>query len=137
MLKHKAITDGILSAFYHVYNCLGFGFLERVYENPLAYELAKRGFATVTQMPVAVWYDGVQVGEFYADLVVEQKVIVELKTQPAIVPANEAQLLNYLKATKMEVGLLLNFGPKPEFKRKVLTQETDQRVTMQSTAGQE
>jgi GxxExxY protein len=118
-LLHKDLTDGILKTYYDVYNRLGFGFLERVYENALAYELRKRGYLVAQQQSITVWYDGVAIGEFFADLVVNNLVIVELKSVERLIPEHEAQLFNYLKATTIEVGLLLNFGPEPQFRRKV------------------
>lgn len=118
-LLHKEITDKILKAFYTVYNVLGYGFLEKVYGNALHIELAKMGLKVVKQHPIKVQYDGQQVGEYFADLIVEDLVIVELKAAEGIVEEHEHQLLNYLKATTIEVGLLLNFGRKPQFKRKV------------------
>ena len=118
MYKHKEITDKIIRAFYTVYNVLGYGFLEKVYENALAIELRKMGLKVVQQAPIAVYYDGQLVGEYFADLLVEDLVIVELKATRTLIDEHEAQLLNYLKATPYEVGLLLNFGPKPEIKRK-------------------
>jgi GxxExxY protein len=119
MLKHADITERIVQAFYQVYNTLGYGFLERVYENALAIELRKRGLVVQQQAPVKVYYDGQQVGEYYADLLAENCVIVELKAAEVLGDEHHAQILNYLKATEIEVGLLLNFGPKPEVKRKV------------------
>ena len=116
--KHKEITDLIIRAFYTVYNTLGYGFLEKVYENALAIELPKLGLVVIQQAPIKVYYDGQVVGEYAADLLVEDAVIVELKAVCALVEEHEAQLLNYLKATPYEVGLLLNFGPKPQMKRK-------------------
>ena len=121
--KHKGITEQIIKAFYTVYNSLGYGFLEKVYENALAIELRKLGLKVVPQARIVVYYDGQQVGEYSADLLVEDAVIVELKATRDLVAANEAQLLNYLKATAYEVGLLLNFGPRPQVKRKVYDNE--------------
>lgn len=118
-LLHKEITDKILKAFYTVYNILGYGFLEKVYENALFIELAKMGLKVMKQLPIKVQYDGQQVGEYFADLFVEDLVIIELKAAEGIIEEHEHQLLNYLKATNIEVGLLLNFGKKPQFKRKV------------------
>ena len=118
-LKHAELTDTILNAFYKVYNTLGAGFLEKVYENALSVELRRRGLTVIQQAPIEVYYEGVVVGEYVADVVVEQKVIVEVKAAEALAPQHEAQLLNYLRGTSIDVGLLLNFGPKPEFKRKV------------------
>ncbi|HHB91453.1 MAG TPA: GxxExxY protein [Anaerolineae bacterium] len=120
-LKYGELTGEILNAFFTVYNRLGFGFLERVYENALAYELRKRGYRVTQQAPITVRYDAIVVGEYFADILVDGKVIVELKTAERISEAHVAQLVNYLKATGIEVGLLLNFGPKPEFRRKVFT----------------
>ena len=118
-LLHKEITDKILKSFYTVYNVLGYGFLEKVYGNALYIELAKMGLKVIKQHPIKVQYDEQQVGEYFADLIVEDLVIVELKAAEGIVEEHEHQLLNYLKATTIEVGLLLNFGRKPQFKRKV------------------
>jgi len=117
--KHRDLTDKIINAFYEVYNTLGYGFLEKVYENALAHELRKRGFKVVQQAPIHVHYDGVIVGEYYADLVVNDAVILELKSVEAILDDHKAQLLNYLKATDIDVGLALNFGPRPQISRKV------------------
>jgi len=117
--KHRDLTDKIINAFYEVYNTLGYGFLEKVYENALAHELRKRGFKVVQQAPIHVNYDGVIVGEYYADLVVNDAVILELKSVEAILDDHKAQLLNYLKATDIDVGLALNFGPRPQISRKV------------------
>ena len=118
-MKHKDLTDKIIQAFYDVYNKLGYGFLEKVYENALVIELRKVDIPVVPQSPIRVYYDEKIIGEYYADLLVDNKVIVEIKAAKSFVPEHEAQLLNYLKATDIEVGLLLNFGPKPEIKRKV------------------
>jgi GxxExxY protein len=118
-LIHDELTDGIISAFYKVYNKLGHGFLEKVYENALLHELRKRGFRVSKQVPLAVWYDGIKVGDYFADLLVNDLVIIELKAGSVIAEEHEAQLLHYLKASKFEVGLVLNFGPKPSFRRKV------------------
>jgi GxxExxY protein len=118
-LLHNEVTDKIIKAFYNVYNVLGYGFLEKVYENSMAIELRKLGLAAVKQQNIKVYYDAENVGEYFADLLVEDCVIVELKAAVEIVEEHEHQLLNYLKATDKEVGLLLNFGKKPQFKRKV------------------
>jgi GxxExxY protein len=122
-LKHEDLTGQIIKAFYKVYNELGYGFLEKVYENALALELESVGLGVRRQQPTRVYYFGRQVGDHYADLVVENLVIVELKCADGICEAFEAQLLNYLKATEIEIGLLLNFGPKPEFRRKIFTND--------------
>ncbi len=117
--KHSDLTSKIINAFYDVYNQLGHGFLEKVYENALAHELRKRGHHVQQQVPIEVFYDGVRVGKYVADLLVDEAVILELKAAEAIAEAHEAQLINYLKATEIDVGLVLNFGPKPQVKRKV------------------
>ncbi len=122
-MLHQEITSEIIAAFYAVYNTLGYGFLEKVYENALRIELEKRRLKVKKQMPIKVFYEGNIIGEYYADLLVADKVIVELKTADRIAKAHEAQLLNYLRATNIEVGLLLNFGEKAEFKRKVFTRK--------------
>lgn len=120
-MLHEEITSEIIAAFYVVYNKLGYGFLEKVYENALIFELQKRGFAVKQQVPIQVYYEGQVVGEYFADLLVQDTVILELKVVDEIIDAHEAQLINYLKATKLEVGLVLSFGSKPEFKRKIFT----------------
>ena len=120
-MLHEEITSDIIAAFYTVYNALGYGFLEKVYENALAIELSKRGHTVKQQIPVQVFYVGRAVGEYFVDMLIDDKVIVELKAAEEIAKGHEAQLINYLKATKIQVGLLLNFGPKPEFKRKIFT----------------
>lgn len=119
--KHTEITDRIIRAFYVVYNTLGFGFLERVYENAMFIELRNMGFFVERQRSVKVFYQGQEVGNYFADLIVDEKVIIELKASEALCIEHEYQLINYLKATQIEVGLLLNFGRKPEFRRKVFT----------------
>ena len=116
--KHKALTETIIGAFYTVYNTLGYGFLEKIYENALAIELRALGLKVEQQARIAVYYAGEVVGEYYADLLINDTVILELKATRTLASEHEAQLLNYLKATPYEVGLLLNFGPKPEIKRK-------------------
>jgi GxxExxY protein len=126
-LLHKDVTDRILNAFYRMYNTLGGGFLEKVYENAMAIELRKMGFDVERQKAIKVYYDAAVVGDFYADLAVNGKVILELKAADALCPANDAQLGNYLKATDIEVGMLLNFGQKPEFKRRIYTNDRKRR----------
>lgn len=118
-ILHKELTGSILKLFYEVYNELGHGFLEKVYQNALYTELKNNGFEVESQKQIKVYYKNVEVGEYYADLIVNDKVILELKATESITEAHEFQLLNYLKSTKIEVGLLLNFGKKPEFCRKV------------------
>ena len=117
--KDSALTDAIICCFYTVYNSLGYGFLEKVYENALLLELRQRGISAVCQSPIAVYYNNEIVGEYFTDLLIEGTVIVEIKACKNLATEHEAQLLNYLKATPVEVGLLLNFGPTPQIKRKV------------------
>ncbi|WP_240976641.1 GxxExxY protein [Flavobacterium rivulicola] len=118
-LLHKDLTDSVLKTFYEVYNELGYGFLEKVYHNALYIELKNKGLDVVSQKQIDVFYKGLKVGEYYADLIVENKVILELKAAEFVVEEFEIQLINYLRGTDCEVGLLLNFGKKPEFKRKI------------------
>jgi GxxExxY protein len=129
--KHKDITELIIQAFYTVYNTLGYGFLEKVYQNALVIELQKLGLEVIPEACIKVYYNGQIVGEYFADLLVAGVVLVEIKALRTLAPEHEAQLLNYLKATSYEVGLLLNpstgsgrrFGPKPQIKRKVYDNE--------------
>lgn len=118
-MLHSDITDAIIKAYYLVYNELGYGFLEKVYERALLFELRSRGLMCESQIPIKVYYKGFEMGDYYADLIVENTVIIELKAAEALAMEHEAQLTNYLRATDKEVGLLLNFGKKPEFKRKI------------------
>ena len=118
MLIHEEITQQIIPCFFPVYNYFGYGFSEKVYENALCIELAKAGLVVKAQEKIDVFYEQEIVGTYYADLLVDNKVIVELKSTGYLTLEHEAQLLNYLKATNIEVGLLLNFGEKAEFKRK-------------------
>jgi GxxExxY protein len=118
-MKHKELTDKIIACFFAVYNTLGYGFLESVYLRAMVIELQKMGLQVQVEYPIRVYYAGQVVGEFFADLMVEGLVVVELKAVATLTIQHEAQLLNYLNATRHEVGLLLNFGHKPEIKRKV------------------
>jgi GxxExxY protein len=118
-ILHKELTEAIIKVYYDVYNELGYGFLEKVYQNSMYLELKARGFYVEAQKQIKVNFKGVEVGEYYADLIINEKVILELKAAEYVVEEFEFQLINYLKATNIEVGLLLNFGKKPEFRRKV------------------
>ncbi|MBG6061944.1 GxxExxY protein [Flavobacterium sp. CG_9.1] len=118
-ILHEELTKSIIKIFFDVYNELGYGFLERVYQNALYFELKANGFDVEAQKRIKVYYKEIEVGDYYADIIVNDLVILELKAQEYMVEANEFQLINYLKATNCEVGLLLNFGKKPEFIRKV------------------
>lgn len=122
-MLHQKITDKIIKCFYEVYNILGYGFLEKVYENALYNELILSNLRCERQKKIEVFYKESQVGEYYADILVENKIILELKAAEAICEEHEFQLINYLKATNLEVGLLLNFGKKPGIKRKIFTND--------------
>ncbi|NOZ60279.1 MAG: GxxExxY protein [Calditrichaeota bacterium] len=122
-MLHSDLTNKIIRAFYKVYNTLGYGFLEKVYENALATELRKADCKVEQQKNIRVHYLGEVVGDYFADLIIDDTVIVELKAAEGICEGHEAQLLNYLKATDKEIGLLLNFGKKAEFKRKIFTND--------------
>jgi GxxExxY protein len=128
-MLHDDLTSRIICAFYNVYNILGSGFFEKVYENALIIELKKCGLSVVQQASVRVYYDGVLVGDYYADIIVNGLVILELKASESLRNEHFAQLTNYLKATNKEVGLLLNFGKKPEFKRIILGNEFKTSLT--------
>lgn len=117
------ITDKIIRAFYKVYNTLGHGFLEKVYSRSLKLELRKAGLEVQREHPIDVYYEEFKVGQYFADLLVENKVIVEIKSAESLRPEHDAQLINYLKATDIEVGLLFNFGKTPEKRRKVFSAE--------------
>ena len=116
-------TKKILKVFYDVYNELGYGFLEKVYKNALYAELVQQGFNCRKEHPISVYYKGICVGEYYADIIIDERIILELKAVKTILPEHLAQLTNYLRATNAEVGLLLNFGPLPEQKRIVFTND--------------
>ena len=117
--KYADLTEKVIGAFFTVYNRLGYGFSEKVYENALVLELRKLGLKVEQQKRITVYYDSQVVGKYLADIVVNEAVLIELKAVRQLLKEHEAQLLNYLKATMIEVGLLFNFGPKTEFKRKV------------------
>jgi len=121
---HTEITSTIIKAFYNVYNTLVYEFLEKVYENAMLIELKNMGLQARKQYPISVYYEEEKVGDYIADIVVESKVIVEIKAIEKLIAEHEAQLVNYLRATDFEVGLLLNFGKKAEKKQRVLTKES-------------
>lgn len=120
-LLHASTTRQIIGAFFYVYNTLGHGFTESVYRRALSHVLARTGMTVTHEQAVAVWFEGIAVGNFRLDLVINGQVIVETKAAERVHPAHEAQLLNYLRASGMAVGLLLNFGPRAEHRRLVLT----------------
>ncbi|MEO8031414.1 MAG: GxxExxY protein [Gemmatimonadota bacterium] len=127
-LPHRELTERIIGAFYEVYGELGHGFLESVYESALGISLTSAGIRIERQVPLKVHYRGIPVGLFRPDILVENLVVVELKAGRALEAAHEAQLLNCLKATQIEIGLLFNFGPKPQFKRMILNDQRSIRV---------
>ncbi len=125
-MLHREITEKIIYAFYKVNNELGYGFLEKVYENAMAIELREIGLKVIQQKHIVVRYNDQVVGKYEADLIVNDIVIVETKAKENLREEHEAQLINYLKATDIEVGLLLNFGKKAEFKRKIFTKNKNE-----------
>jgi len=122
-MLYEEKTELIIKAFYKVYNSLGYGFLEKVYHNALLIELEQIGLEVKSQYPINVFYEGNLVGEYYADIIVDDCIIIENKVAETLKEEHEFQLINYLKATELEVGLLLNFGKKPSFKRKYFTND--------------
>lgn len=122
-MKYEEKTDLIIKAYFKVYNKLGYGFLEKVYDNAFLIELKKMGFDVKSQYPIEVYYEEFQVGEYYADILVDDCIIIENKAMEALREEHEFQLINYLKATDIEVGLLFNFGKMPSFKRKYFTND--------------
>ena len=125
--KHKELTDRIIQAFYNVYNELGYGFLESVYQNALYFELKNLGLEVEAQKIIDVYYKTLLVGKYKVDLVVNDLIILELKAVDYLVQEHENQLINYIKATDKEVGLLLNFGKKPEIRRKIFDNDRKQQ----------
>jgi GxxExxY protein len=122
-MLYSEITDKIINSFYKVYNVLGYGFLEKVYENALLIELESAGFAVLQQQNIKVYYENQVVGDYYADIIVNDLIILEIKAAEGLRDENKAQLINYLKATNKQVGLLFNFGKKPDFKRAIFSNE--------------
>jgi GxxExxY protein len=116
-LLERELTDKIIGAFYHVYNVLGYGFLEAVYLNALTFELTRRGLHAQREVHVDVYYEGRKVGKYRADILVESRVVVEGKATRSLVPGDRDQLLNYLRCSRLEVGLLFHFGPRPALQR--------------------
>ncbi len=121
MLKHESTSELIIKSFYKVYNTLGYGFLEKVYENAMLIELRKVGLNAQRQVPINVIYEEELVGAYFADIIVEESIILELKAAESFREEHECQLINYLKASEIEIGLLFNFGKKPEFKRRIFS----------------
>lgn len=118
-MEYEELSGKIIGVFYRVYNCLGYGFLERVYENALKIEFERVGLDFENQVPIKVYYDGKIVGDYVADFIIEGKIIVEIKAVIGLGDSDGKQLLNYLRATDKNIGLILNFGKKAEIKRKI------------------
>jgi GxxExxY protein len=116
---HSELTDKIIGCAYDVYNQLGFGFMEKVYENAMMIKLPQKGLEVVQQAPINVYFENVLVGEYFADIPVNSKVILELKAVSSLSKTHEVQLVNYLKTTNIKVGLLINFGEKLKIVRRV------------------
>ena len=121
LLINGDVSEAVLGCFFDVYNELGPGFLESVYENAMTLALKEAGHQVSQQAALTVWFRGQPVGDFRADLIVDACLVVEIKSVSQLHSAHEVQLVNYLKASRIEIGLLLNFGPRPQFKRRVLT----------------
>lgn len=130
-MKSKELTEKIIGCYYKVYNTLGYGFLEKIYENAMIIELKKAGLSCEKQKEINVFYEGENVGLYFTDILVNNEVIIELKAAEGIIEEHECQLVNYLKATEAEVGLLFNLGKEPEFKRKIFT--NDRKKLLQKT----
>ena len=122
-MLHESLTSHIIQVFYKVNNRLGYGFLEKVYEKAMIIELNRMRCKVDQQKNIKVYYSGYVVGDYYADLLVDDLVLIELKAAECLHQEHEAQLINYLKSTKIEIGLLLNFGRKAEYKRKIFTND--------------
>jgi GxxExxY protein len=121
--KYSMLTAQIIKVYFEVYSALGYGFLEKVYENAMALRLSKSGLQVRQQQPISVHFDGQVVGEYFADLVINDLIILELKANETLAEEHAARLINHLRATRYEVGLLLNFGPKPKIIRKAYDNE--------------
>lgn len=134
-MEEEELTGQIIKSYYKVYNTLGHGFIESVYHNSMIVELVSQGRKVETEKPIAVYYEGKVVGTFAADLIVEGRVIVELKAKDRLIEAHEAQLINYLRATEIEIGLLFNFGKTAEFKRKFFSNKNKALVPDLKTAS--
>jgi GxxExxY protein len=122
-LLHRNLSNTILKIYFEVYNELGYGFLEKVYQNAMYFELKSQGYKVEAQKQIKVYYKSQLVGDYFSDLLIEDSIILELKACECLMDEHKAQLLNYLKATELEIGLLLNFGTTPEFKRSIYTND--------------
>lgn len=124
---HQELTKSIIGIYYNVYNELGYGFLEKVYHRAMIVELNKNGYEVEHEKKIKVFYKNEVVGTYIPDLIINKSVILELKCVEYLIEALENQLINYLKATECEVGLVLNFGKDPQFKRKIFTNDLKKR----------
>ena len=122
-MLHEEKTKAIIRCFYNVANAMGYGFLEKVYENALAVELIENGFNVKGQNGITVHYKSQKVGEYYADLIVDDSILLELKSVESLIEAHRSQLINYLKSSEIEVGLLMNFGKTATFERFIFTND--------------
>lgn len=124
-MKHSDLSKKIIAAAYNVHNELGYGFVEKVYKNALAIELQEMDVKYAVEVPLKVLYHGKVVGDYYADMIVDDKIIVEVKAVSDLEPIHEVQLVNYLKATGLQVGLLINFGQSVKVKRRIFGYDSD------------
>jgi len=124
-LRHSELSKKIIAAAFAVHKELGYGFVEKVYKNALAIELQEMGVKCAVEVPLKVLYHGKLVGDYYADMIVDDKIIVEVKAVSDLEPMHEVQLVNYLKATGLHVGLLINFGQSVKVKRRIFGFDTD------------
>jgi len=122
-LKHKELSEKIIAAAYNVHKELGYGFLEKIYKNALVIELGENGIKCAAEFPLKVKYHNIVIGDYYADIVVDDKIVIEVKAVSKLESVHEVQLVNYLKATGIEVGLLINFGQSVEVKRRIFSKE--------------
>ena len=132
-MLYAEITDKIINSFYKVYNALGYGFLEKVYENAMSIELKRAGLKVLQQQNIKVYYEEQVVGDYFADIIVNDQIIMEIKAAEGLREENKAQLINYLKATDKEVGLLINFGKTPEFRRVIFTNDRKEIIEIKNT----
>lgn len=135
MFKHADVTEAIVRTFLTVYNTLGYGFAEKIYHGSMLIELRRNGLSVCSEQPISVQYRGTVVGEFFADIVVNDCVVIELKAVRELIDEHRAQLLNYLKSSRYEVGMLLNFGKEPQYERKAYENKSKGGLTWTSDKG--
>jgi GxxExxY protein len=134
-MKHSELTDQIISAFFEVYNGLGYGFLETIYASAMEIVCLEHGLKVASEVPIRVYFRGKDIGHYSADLIVNDLVLVELKAARSLCEDHSAQVLNYLRATKFELGLLLNFGPRPQIKRFVFDDDRKRKSVASVAEG--